>query len=64
MSREIITKRMITKGRCQVCGKPIKVAKSVADSLDRQGLEVMTCSRAHANVLNGVESREESEGEE
>jgi hypothetical protein len=64
MSNEISVKSMVTMGRCQVCGKPIKVSARVAQSLDRQGLEVTTCSRAHADILAGVESGEESEGED
>ena len=45
--------KMVERGRCEVCGKPIMVAAWVARILDELGREVKTCSRNHANVLLG-----------
>jgi len=65
MSNETQTKKMLNLGTCQVCGKPIMVAAWVAKRLKKMELEPTTCSRAHADLLAGVEHRddlEESEG--
>jgi hypothetical protein len=64
VSNEISVKSMVIRGRCQLCGQPIKIAKWVADNLDKQGIEVEACSRKHANVLAGAESSEYLEAEE
>jgi hypothetical protein len=63
VSTQPISKKMVERGRCEVCGKPIMVAAWVDKILDRLEREVKACSRAHANVLAGVEELDEAEGE-